>query len=71
MGQPNCYALCLPLLVAYMWQEIMSYENPRIASLRESRNFAVLLFTFILEKFGGAVVSLSLILHDSRVRSCQ
>lgn len=24
-----------------------------------------------LEKFGGAVVSLSLILHDSRVRSCQ
>lgn len=30
-----------------MWQEIMSYENPRIASLRESRNFAVLLFTFI------------------------
>ena len=24
-----------------------------------------------LEKFGGAVVSLSLILHESRVRSCQ
>lgn len=29
----------------------MSYENPRIASLRESRNFAVLLFTFIKAAF--------------------